>query len=273
MEWYQEDYKDQIRFGLKVKQVVYQGRSEFQTIDVVDTDLFGRALALNGCWMTSERDEAHYHEMIVLPAFCSTLEVARVLVIGGGDGGTVREVLRHLEAHNCTMVEIDQQVIDVCKEHLTSFNVPWTDPRLQVLAQDGVAFLHDYDGPKFNVIIIDGSDPVGPAGGLYESPFYKAAKRCLVPGGVLVTQSESPIAMPEEFSNINRSLRSTFRFAFPYIVPIPLYPSGMWSFHIASDSKVPIRYPREAWKTMKYYNADTHSAAFALPNFVRSLIK
>lgn len=274
--WFDETYGGKIRFGLRLKQSVYQGRSEFQSIDVVETEEFGRALALEDAWMTSERDEAHYHEMIAHPALTTAPRVERVLVIGGGDGGTVREVLRHPEVRHVTMVELDQQVVEVCKVHLTSFGVPWQDPRLTLRFGDGIAYLRDYAGEPYDVILIDGSDPVGPAEGLYDSPFYRSAKRCLAQGGVLVSQTESPIAMASDFARIVKTLRTAFAHAQPYFVPIPLYPSGMWSFTFASDAVDPQAYD-EARVTRiedgaRYYNRDIHRAAFAQPSFVKKLL-
>ncbi|HEX4355667.1 MAG TPA: polyamine aminopropyltransferase [Polyangiales bacterium] len=274
--WFDETYNGKIRFGLRVTQSLYQGKSEFQSVDVVETEAFGRALALEDAWMTSERDEAHYHEMIVHPALTTAPKIARVLVIGGGDGGTIREVLRYGEVEHVTMVELDKLVVDACKEHLPSFKVPWDDKRLELRFEDGIAFLKNYNGEPFDVILIDGSDPVGPAEGLYASPFYESAKRCLRAGGVLASQTESPIAMADDFARIVKTLRSSFKRAEPYFVPIPLYPSGMWSFTFASDSVDPLAFDEaratKVEKVARYYNRDIHRAAFAQPNFVRKLI-
>lgn len=274
--WFDEVYNGKIRFGLRVKRSLFQGKSEFQSVDVVETEEFGRALALEGAWMTSERDEAHYHEMIVHPALTSAKRIERVLVIGGGDGGTVREVLRYPEVKHVSMVELDKMVVDVCKEHLPSFNVPWNDPRLKMEFGDGIAWLKNYAGAPYDVILIDGSDPVGPAEGLYASPFYESAKKCLNPEGVLVSQTESPIAMAEDFTRIVKTLRTSFKRAEPYFVPIPLYPSGMWSFSFASDQIDPRNFD-DARATRieaeaRYYNRDIHRAAFAQPSFVRKLL-
>jgi spermidine synthase len=274
--WFDETYGGKIRFGLRLSRSLFQGKSEFQSVDVVETLEFGRALALEDAWMTSERDEAHYHEMIVHPALTTAPRIARVLVIGGGDGGTVREVLRYSEVEHVTMVELDKLVVDACKEHLPSFKVPWDDARLSIRYEDGIAYLNNYSGEPYNVILIDGSDPVGPAEGLYASPFYASAKRCLAKDGVLASQTESPIAMADDFARIVRTLRSSFKRAEPYFVPIPLYPSGMWSFTIASDSVDPLAFDTARVARIeakaRYYNRDIHRAAFAQPNFVRALL-
>jgi spermidine synthase len=274
--WFDETYGGKIRFGLKLKRSLFQGKSEFQSVDVVETEEFGRALALEDAWMTSERDEAHYHEMIVHPALTTAPRIARVLVIGGGDGGTVREVLRYAEVESVVMVELDKMVVDVCKEHLPSFGVPWDDKRLAMRFEDGIAYLKNYSGEPYDVILIDGSDPVGPAEGLYASPFYESAKRCLAKDGVLVSQTESPIAMASDFARIVKTLRASFVRAEPYFVPIPLYPSGMWSFTYASDAIEPSAFDVTRVSRIeagaRYYNRDIHRAAFAQPSFVRGLL-
>ena len=274
--WFDEAYEGKIRFGLKLKRGIFHGQSEFQSVDVVETEAFGRALALEGAWMTSERDEAHYHEMIVHPALTTARRIKRVLVIGGGDGGTVREVLRYPEVEHVTMVELDKLVVDACKEHMPDFGVPWDDKRLHLRFEDGIAYLRNYAGEPYDVILIDGSDPVGPAEGLYASPFYESAKRCLTPGGVLASQTESPIAMADDFARIVKTLRTSFKRAEPYLVPIPLYPSGMWSFTFASDAIDPLAFDdaraQRIEAATRYYNRDIHRAAFAQPNFVRALL-
>jgi len=274
--WFDETYAGKIRFGLKLKRSLYQGKSDFQSVDVVETEEFGRALALEDAWMTSERDEAHYHEMIVHPALTTAPRIRRVLVIGGGDGGTVREVLRYSEVESVVMVELDKLVVDVCKEHLPSFGVPWDDKRLSLRFEDGIAYLKNYSGEPYDVILIDGSDPVGPAEGLYASPFYESAKRCLAKDGVLVSQTESPIAMANDFARIVKTLRTSFKRAEPFFVPIPLYPSGMWSFTYASDATDPTAFDPARVSRIeagaRYYNRDIHRAAFAQPSFVKALL-
>lgn len=274
--WFDEIYAGKIRFGLRLKRSLFHAKSEFQSVDVVETEEFGRALALEDAWMTSERDEAHYHEMIVHPALTSASRIERVLVIGGGDGGTIREVLRYPEVKHVTMVELDKLVVDACQAHLSSFGVPWTDPRLELRYEDGIAFLQNQAPASYDVILIDGSDPVGPAEGLYSSPFYEQAKRCLTKSGVLASQTESPIAMASDFARIVKTLRSSFKRAEPYFVPIPLYPSGMWSFTFASDEVDPLQFDDARAARIeagaRYYNRAIHRAAFAQPNFVRTLL-
>ena len=164
-----------MRFGLNVRRTLLRTASEYQSIDIVETEL-GATLLLGDAYMTSVADEFFYHEMLVHPALTVAPQIRRVLVIGGGDGGTVREVLRYREVQKVVMCELDGLVVEACKEHLKAFNVPWDDPRLELRIGDGVAFLRDYSGEPFDVILVDGPDPVGPAEGLFQSPFYQSCK-------------------------------------------------------------------------------------------------
>ena len=269
VDWFDETYGDRMRFGLRLKRTLFHAQSEFQSVDIVESELFGKALALGGTWQTSVGDEHFYHEMLVHPALTTAPKIARVLVIGGGDGGTVREVLRYPEVEAVTMVELDKLVTDACREHMPEFNVPWDDPRLTLLFRDGVAFLKEA-GPTYDVVLLDGPDPVGPAAGLFQSPFYEAAKRRLSPDGVFATQSESPVAMRQEFLLFVKALRSTFERVRPYFGPVPIYPSGSWSWTFASQSVDPLalieRRLAVAEAHCRYYNRDIHRAAFAVPS-------
>jgi spermidine synthase len=275
--WFEETYNDRLRFSLRSGHLLHRSQSEFQTIEIFETDVFGRALTLDGVYQTSVGDEFMYHEMLVHPALTTAPSIKRVLVIGGGDGGTVREVLRYQEVEHVTMCELDRQVVDACREHLSAFDVPWDDPRLQVLYRDGVAFLKEQAeqrrGQPFDVILVDGPDPVGPAEGLFRSPFYEACRAALAPAGVLAQQTEAPFLMRADFIRIIKTLRGVFPRAMPYFGFVPIYVSGQWSFCHASES-VEAREPlaerlSQIDATCRYYNADIHRAAFAQSNDIR----
>jgi spermidine synthase len=175
------------------------------------------------------------------------------------------------------MCEIDGLVVELCKQHLASFGVPWSDPRLELLIGDGVAFLEQHKGPPFDVIIVDGSDPVGPAEGLIASAFYASCKRCLSKEGSLVVQSESPIVMRDDLVRIVTNMRAVFPSVQTYLGPVPIYPSGSWSYTVGSLAGDPSA-PRAARvaaieSQCKLYNADLHRAAFALPNDLRTALR
>jgi spermidine synthase len=268
--WFDETFQGKVRLGLPVTRSLFHGRSPYQTIDIVDTETYGPTLLLDSAYMTSLGDEYFYHEMLVHPALTSAPAIARVLVIGGGDGGTVRELLRYREVKHVILCEIDAMVTEACKQHLSGFGVPWEDPRLELCFGDGVAYLRDCQGEPFDVILIDGSDPVGPAEGLITSPFYESCKARLKPEGVLAVQSEAPHLMRDDFVRIVKTLRAVFPRVHPYFGPVPIYPSGSWSWTVASGAVDP-RVPRaerlaQVEPACRYYNRDIHTAAFAMPS-------
>jgi spermidine synthase len=271
--WYDEIFDDHTRLGLRVKETLYAGASEYQEIEVLDTIAFGRVLVLDGVFMTSELDEFLYHEMLVHPAMTTAPEIKRVLVIGGGDGGTVREVLRHAGVEQCVMIEIDPMVVEVSKRYLSDIGTAWRDPRLEVRFIDGVEYVQLSDDEAYDVILVDGTDPVGPGAALFEEGFYAGCKRMLVPRGVIALQSESPFMMMDVFVETQNKLRKLFSQVHPYLGSVPLYGTGTWSWTWCSDVGRPleaIAHRQEAVaQGSKAYNAELHQAAFALPNYVK----
>ena len=274
--WYDEIFEDRIRFGLKIREPIHSERSPFQKIEIIDTEPFGRTLVLDGVFMTSEADEFYYHEMLVHPALTTAPRIARVLVIGGGDGGTVREVCRHTEVERVVMVEIDRRVVEVCREHLPAIGTAWNDPRLEILFEDGVRYVREADVEPFDVILVDGSDPDGPAEGLFDEAFYRGCERLLAPNGVLALQSESPVLFRDVFAEIVSALRRVFGRAHPYLGSVPLYAAGMWTWTYATRSIDPMDLVEERVERIenetRYYNREIHRAAFALPNNIKKLI-
>lgn len=275
--WCDEVFEEKIRFGLSIKQTLFVGHSEFQKVSVVDTEAFGRALLIDDLWMTSEYDEKLYHEMIVHPALCTAPRIARVLVIGGGDGGTVREVLRYPEVEHVDMVEIDAMVIEASKQFLPSIGTAWNDPRLQVHVGDGLAWVARQDLPKYDVILVDGSDPVGPATGLFNEDFYRNCAARLSEQGVLVTQAESPLLHRDVHLDMIRTIGRAVGHAHPYYGPVVLYPSGAWSWIYASSSVAPksIIDARLAHieEDCFIYNRELHLGCFAQPNHIRKALR
>lgn len=275
--WYDETWDGHTRFGLRVKETLFSGQSPYQTIEVVDTARFGRVLVLDHVFMTSEYDEFLYHEMLVHPALTTAPRIERVLVIGGGDGGTVREVLRHPEVQRCVMIEVDRMVVEVSKEHLPSIGTAWDDPRLDVRFIDGIEYVSTSDEEKYDVILLDGTDPVGPGAVLFDESFYRGCKRMLASNGVLALQSESPLLMMDVFLETQRKLRGLFSEVHPYLGPVPLYGTGIWSWTWCSDTGEPRRPVVERQQAIiegsKAYNDDVHRAAFALPNYVKRALK
>jgi spermidine synthase len=277
--WVEEVYgegDDLSKIGFVGGKVRCDLQSKFQRIEIIETEAAGPVLLLDGAFMTSVAHEHFYHEMLTHPALCTAPSIRRVLVIGGGDGGTVREVLKYPEVESVALCEIDHHVLAVCRGLLPEMNVPWNDPRLTIHCDDGMAFVEDETVGKFDVILVDGADPVGPAAVLFSKEFYAACKRRLAEGGYLASQTESPIGMREDFLRIVRTMRGSFRCADPYFGPMPIYPSGAWSWTLAHDG--PTRLERtdrvaRIEPICKYYNRQIHRAAFALPNDILRALK
>ena len=275
--WYDETFHDHTRLGLLSKETLFSAQSPYQKIEVIDTVGFGRVLIIDNVFMTSEYDEFLYHEMLTHPALTTAPSIERVLVIGGGDGGTVREVLRHPDVKECVMVEIDEMVVDVSKEHLPGIGTAWDDPRLEVRFIDAVDYVNKSTDASYDVILLDGTDPVGPGAMLFDESFYADCKRMLSPDGVMALQSESPLLMMDMFVDIQHKLRALFCEVHPYLGPVPLYGTGTWSWTWCSNTGEPLRPIPERQAAIvegsKAYNEELHQAVFALPNYVKRALK
>lgn len=276
--WYDEVINDQVRFGLKLKRTLFMGENQYQTVSVVETEAMGRALLIDDLWMTSEIDEKGYHEMIAHPAMVSAPKIERVLIIGGGDGGTAREVLRYADVKHLDMVEIDGMVVEASKEYLPSIGgSAWTDPRFHLTIGDGIEWVNRTDLEPYDVIIVDGSDPVGPAEGLFNRSFYQACADRLTPDGVFVTQSESAILFLETHIEMVNLIKDVFGNAYPYYRGVFLYSAGPWSWTYASRSTRPENVIPERMAVIEevaeIYNRDIHQGIFAVPNYIRRRLK
>jgi spermidine synthase len=275
--WYDETFDDHTRLGLRVKQTLFSEQSDYQKVEVIDTVGFGRVLVIDKVFMTSEYDEFLYHEMLAHPAMTTAPRIERVLVIGGGDGGTVREVLRHSEVKACVMIEIDELVVHASKEYLPGIGTAWDDPRLDVRFIDGIDYVKTSSDEKYDVILLDGTDPVGPGAVLFDQAFYAGCKRILAEDGVMALQSESPLLMLDTFVETQHKLRNLFAEVHPYLGPVPLYGTGVWSWTWCSDTGEPLRPVQERQESIvegsKAYNPELHQAVFALPNYVKRALK
>ena len=262
---------------------LFMERTPYQKVEIYDTEAYGKLLALDGMIMTTEKDEYGYHEMIVHPALQTHPEPKRVLIIGGGDGGAAREALRYESVEQVVMVEIDGVVIEASKEFLPKIAASFGDPRLQVEVTDGIAWVEAAADESFDVVLVDSTDPIGPAEGLFSVDFYRHVHRLLRPAGIMVVQSESPRFNTKTFREIFTTHRGIFGKdrVFCYLAFIPTYPSGMWSFAYATKDGL---HPVEAFDDaasagfadqhgLQYYNAEIHRAAFALPGFVKGLLE
>lgn len=253
-------------------ELLFEGQSEFQNVKVANTKGFGKMLLNDDLVMVTEKDEFIYHDMIShVPLFVHP-SPKKVLVIGGGDGGTAREVIRHASVEMCTMVEIDKMVVDACKEFIPQTSNKLDDPRVNLLIEDGVKFVKETD-EKFDVILIDSTDPIGPAQPLFGEEFYQDVYNCLSEDGILVSQGESPFYETTMQKKL-LSLVKPFAIAQFYNFHNMTYPGGLWSFLFASKKYHPVK-DFDASKVeasgleFEYYNAETHTSAFALPQFMK----
>ena len=264
-------------------EVFFDVQSPFQRVRIIESYKYGKMLALDDMVMTTIEDEFHYHEMISHPALFTHGNAKNILVIGGGDGGTVREILRHEGVEKVTMVEIDGEVITACKEHLPQIAAAFDDPRLELIVDDGIAFIKNAAPESYDLVIVDGSDPVGPAEGLFSVEFYTNCYNSLTKDGILVAQGESPKFNEKSFTELNHTLQEIFGTdkAPVSLFFVPTYPTGMWSFqygikgakhpkHITNDIEIDSFVDQ---KGLRYYNSDVHKGSFATPNFVKTLLK
>ncbi len=268
--WFHETFGD-IQSGWRVKEVLYHQRSQFQDVVVLDTVQFGRMLVLDGAVMTTEVDECAYHEMLVHPPLLTHPNPKRVCVVGGGDGGTVREVLKHRTVQRVVLAEIDEDVITVCKEFMPTLAGALSDPRVEIRIGDGAKYL-DAHKAEFDAVLSDSTDPIGPGAVLFENSYFKAARDALLPGGLFVTQCKSLWVDADTARDAEARLKRYFKKVLPYISTIPTYPSGSWSFLFASDGDDPrqkydaVR-QAEIVKTTRYYTPAHQAGGFAVPAF------
>ncbi|MGI9417350.1 MAG: polyamine aminopropyltransferase [Geminicoccaceae bacterium] len=280
-EWIEETLHPDFRFKMKVDRVLFEGHSENQHVAVVENGTFGRTLYLDGVLQTSERDEFIYHEMLTHVPILSHGEVRDLLIIGGGDGGMLEEALKHRSIERATMVEIDPSVVEMCREHLPSISKDaFDDPRTDLVFADGVDFVKTTD-KRYDVAIIDSTDPIGPGEALFTDGFYRAAKGVLKEGGILVTQNGVPFVQGDELANSMRALKGLFADATAYMATVPGYVGGPMAFGFATDAVERRRVPVETLERrfaaaaldVRYYTPAVHQGAFALPGYVLALVE
>lgn len=281
--WFTDKDEDQALSLRFTGEVFFDVQSPFQRVRILESTKYGKMLALDDMVMTTINDEFHYHEMISHPSMFAHGNVKNVLVIGGGDGGTVREILRHEGIEKVTMVEIDGEVITACKEHLPEIAASFDHPKLDLKVDDGIAFIKTAAPESYDLIIVDGSDPVGPAEGLFSVEFYTNCYNALKKDGILIAQGESPKFNEKAFSELNHTLQDIFGTdnAPVSLFFVPTYPTGMWSFqygikgdknpkHVSNETEMDAFSDKHG---LRYYNSDVHKGSFATPNFVKQLLK
>ncbi|MCX7750682.1 MAG: polyamine aminopropyltransferase [Candidatus Bipolaricaulota bacterium] len=275
-DWIAEDQAPGVRLSLRVRNRIFSVQTPYQHLEIADTEALGRVLLLDGRIMVTERDEAFYHEMLVHPALLRHPAPRRVVVVGGGDGGAVREALRH-PVEEVTLVEIDREVVAACRDHLPGLaRGAWDDPRVRIVISPAEAFLPGVP-EAFDALIVDSTDPIGPGAALFSPEFLAACRRALRPGGVAAFQAGSPFYAPEVLRGLVAHLRAQFRTVAPYLGFVPSYPSGLWAYVLASDGpaeaagEVAARFRARGLAT-RYYTPRLDGGAFALPAFVEELL-
>ena len=267
-----DEYHTGSRFGLN-GEILIKENSKYQEIIVIENEYFGRALMLDGCWMTSSKDEKYYHECLVHPALSSIDEKSNILIIGGGDGGTARECVKYSQISKIDLVEIDEEVIKISKKFLKDIGgKAWNDKRVKIHIDDGVKWVKNTRDNFYDVIFIDCSDPSEFSNLLFSDSFYKECKRILTKKGILATQSESPESFKKIHISILKTLKKIFRVSETMYSFVPLYPSGIWSWTFASKEDIDLSHPNcdEALtieKDCEIWNLSFQNAAFKMmPN-------
>lgn len=272
-QWVVENHADILFFRYPLKQRLFKGKSPFQTVEVVETKGYGKMLLNDGLVMISERDEFVYHEMICHVAMFAHPEPKQVLVIGGGDGGTAREVLKHSNLEHCHMVEIDAMVIDACKEWIPQTAIGMQEhPKFSLDIADAIDYVVTTE-QRYDVILVDSTDPIGPAVPLFGPEFYANVNRILNPDGIVVAQGESPFYAPEQQQSLLKTMGQLFPLVGFYNYNNLTYPGGLWSFAIASKQHHPFNNLdtgriKSSGIDFSWYNADMHRASFVLPQFM-----
>ncbi|HIV85548.1 MAG TPA: polyamine aminopropyltransferase [Candidatus Monoglobus merdigallinarum] len=277
--WYSENHSRDVQFSIRVEKQLYTAQTEFQRIDVMTSNEFGTFLTLDGLMMVAEKDEFIYHEMITHVPMSVNPGIENVLVIGGGDGGTVNQLVRYGGIKHIDLVEIDREVIEVSKRFFPELSAGMSDKRVSIYYEDGLRFIRSRHG-EYDLIIVDSTDPFGPGEGLFTREFYGSCSKALTENGILVNQHESPYY--EDYANSLARTHARIKGVFPihrlYQAHIPTYPSGHWLFGFASNKFDPVLdIKAEEWNRLniktRYYNTELHKGSFALPNYVKELLE
>lgn len=276
--WFTEQQDEDVKFSIKVEKPILSKESKFQRIDIFDSNEFGRVLILDGCLMVTQKDEYIYHEMVTHTAMSVNPNIKNVLVIGGGDGGTVRELCRYSTINRIDLVEIDEEVVIACKEFLPFTTCTLDDDRVNIYFEDGLPFVRKKSN-EYDLIIVDSTDPFGPGESLFTKEFYGNCFNALTEDGILINQHESTFykSYRDEMQRTHAKIKSIFPIAKIYQAHIPTYPSGHWLFGFSSKKLHPLNdLNDDSWNALglktKYYNTNLHKGAFYLPNDVKECL-
>jgi len=268
--WFTEKQSSNLSLGLRIARTLHSEETEFQGMDVIETLQYGNMLVLDGCVMTTDADEFVYHEMLSHVPMHTHPNPKKVLVVGGGDGGVIREIIKHPSVEKAVLAEIDGRVIEVSKQYFPHIASGLSDARVDVQVADGIKHVQEHPG-EYDVILIDSTDPIGPAVGLFAKDFYQSVFNALKDDGIFVAQTESPFANKDLIKQVQADVASIFPHTYLYLAHIPTYPTGMWSFTMGSKKHNPLNASPCRIADTKYYTTELHKGSFALPRFVQEL--
>ena len=272
--WFTEKQTEHFGITARIKRTLHTEQTPFQKLDMVETEQFGNMLILDGMVMTTQKDEFVYHEMVAHVPLFTHPNPENVLVVGGGDGGVIREVLKHPSVKKATLVEIDGKVIECSKKYLPEIAGKLDDPRVEVKVDDGFMHIAKSEN-EYDVIMVDSTEPVGPAVNLFTKGFYAGIAKALKEDGIFVAQTDNPWFKADLIRNVYRDVREIFPITRLYTANIPTYPSGLWTFTIGSKKYDPLKVNDDRFHDIetKYYTKELHKACFVLPKFVADLLK
>lgn len=272
--WFTEKQTSSFGITCKTLKTLHTEQTKYQKLDVIETEQFGTMLVLDGMVMTTDVDEFVYHEMVTHVPLVTHPNPKKVLVVGGGDGGAIREVLKHPSVEKAVLVEIDGKVIEYSKQFLPQIAGKLDDPRVDVQVADGFMHIHQHKN-EYDVIMVDSTEPVGPAAKLFERGFYQGIYDALTDEGIFVAQTDNPWFHAALIRQVFADIEQIFPVTRLYTCNIPTYPSGLWTFTLGSKKHDPLDVQPASIPQLdtRYYTADIHRAAFALPKFVQDIIR
>jgi len=272
--WYTEKQTENFGITAKITKTYVDEQTDFQALDMIETEEFGTMLVLDGMVMTTVKDEFVYHEMVAHPILFTHPSPEHVLVVGGGDGGVIREIMKHPKVKKAVLVDIDGKVIEYSKKYLPTIACELENPRVEVHVNDGFMHIHDHKN-TYDVIMVDSTEPVGPAANLFTRGFYQGIYDALKNDGIFVAQTDNPWFKADLIQMVNRDVKEVFPIVRVYAANIPTYPSGLWTFTMGSKKYDPLEVDVTTIPEMdtKYYTPRLHKTAFVLPKFVEDLVK
>jgi len=272
--WFSEDQTPTMRISCKTKNVLYSETSEYQDIAIIDTEQFGRMLTLDSIIQTNIADEFVYHEMISHIPLLTHKNPEKAVVIGGGDGGVIREIVKHQSIKKAVLAEIDGKVVEACKKYLPEISCGLSDPKAEVCIGDGIKYIKEHSN-EFDVICVDSTDPIGPAVGLFAKDFYQSIFDSLKDDGIFVAQTESPFFNKELLTRVYSDIKSIFPIVRVYYGVVPTYPGGLWTFTMGSKKYDPLEVDITKIPDLntRYFTPEIFKSAFNLPKFAQDLLR